>query len=145
MAEKQSFECNTFASKTFACGSFANNQQQVQFISAKKQTEPSTFTTITNTVYPTNFNTVYNGMWQSVVNEGASQILVGRNMTFGGFELMSDFLMDEPSEDNIILSDLLTLGMQTNTSVVFGMGISGITNNTKQPEAFSSRLMKEPT
>ncbi len=150
MAEKQSFECNTFACKTFACGSFANNQQQIQFITAQKQNEPATFTATTNTVYPTDFNAVYNSMWQSVVNEGTTLLLAGRTMTFGALglvshELVSERLMDEPSSDDTVLSDLLTMGMHTSTSVVFGMGISGITSNTKQPEAFSARLMKEPT
>ena len=66
-------------------------------------------------------------------------------MTSGSNELLSERLMNEPDSDDVILNDLLTMGMQSETSITFGMGISGVTTNTTQPKAFNARLMKEPT
>jgi hypothetical protein len=145
MAEKRTFECNTFACKTFACGSFANNQQQSQFCQGVLSIQPGTFTTIENTVYPEDFNNVYTNIWQPVVNEGVGELLLGRLMTSGNNELLSERLMNEPDSSDEVLTDLLIMGMRTGTQVTFGMGISGVTTNTTQPKAFNARLMKEPT
>ena len=145
MAEKRTFESNSFACKTFACGTFANNQQQSQFCQSRLSVQPGTFTTIENTVYPEDFNNVYTNIWQSVANEGVGELLLGRLMTSGNNELLSERLMNEPDSSDEVLTDLVTMGMNSSTSVVLGMGISGVTTNTTQPKAYNARLMKEPT
>ena len=145
MAEKRTFESNSFACKTFACGTFANNQQQSQFVSPRLNTQPGTFTTLENNTYPTDFSNVYSNIWHSVANDDASELLLGRLMTSGNNELLSERLMNEPDDSDLILTDLVTMGMHSSTSVVLGMGISNITTNTTQPKAYNARLMKEPT
>ena len=66
-------------------------------------------------------------------------------MTSGNNELLSERLMNEPDSSDEVLTDLVTMGMNSSTSVVLGMGISGVTTNTTQPKAYNARLMKEPT
>ena len=103
------------------------------------------FTTAENNAYPTDFGKVYGTMWQSVVNDGVGELLLGRLMISGSNELLSERLMNEPSDDDIIPNDLILMGMKSETEVTLGMGISGVTTNTTQPKAFNARLMKEPT
>ena len=142
MAEKTIFEANTFACKTFACGTFSNNQQQIQFIQARTMVAPVSVTALEFTTYPEDFSVVYTGFWEQATALTDNSILSGRVMTSGANELLSERVMSEP--EATALNDLILLGMATNTSVVLGMSVSGVTSNVEQPKAFNARLMKEP-
>lgn len=143
MAEKRTFEANTFACKTFACGSFANNQQQIQFVQARKMTQPTSVTSPEVEPYPTDFSVVCTGLWQQATASTGSSLLTGRVLSFGSNNLLEKRTLEEPTSTEH--NDLILLGTTTDTSVVMGMAVSGVTSNVGQPKAFNSRLMKEPT
>ena len=142
------FESNTFACKTFACGSLANNQQTHPFFTISSSITPETYITPNNAVYPVNFNVVYSSPWQAIVNDTTSIFLNGRLMEGENPAGFTVFLqkknLTEHSNSNAILNSLVTFGRSTSTEIVLGMGISGITTNISQPKAYNARLMKEP-
>jgi hypothetical protein len=143
MADKRTFEANCFACKTFACASFTNNQQQIEFIQARTIVQPTSAAYVETTTYPTNFSVIYVGPWTQANARTGINLLVGRTMSSGSNTLLAKRTLDEPTSTT--LNNLILLGMSTSTSVVLGMGVSGVTSNVQQPEAFNARLMKEPT
>ena len=143
MADKNTFESNTFACKTFACGSFSKNQQQITFVRAKTFAEPTIVAASEAHTYPTDFSVVYTGIWQQAEATSWSYILSGRTLSSGSNALLTKRTLEEPTSTEH--NDLILLGTTTGTSVVQGMAVPGATTNVRQPKAFNSRLMKEPT
>ena len=148
MADKRTYESNTFACKTFACGSFTNNQQTHRFFNTIVGKDPGVHIIPSNYVYPVDFNSVYSFPWQEVVNSTSSVFLDGRLLTGTSDEGITIFLQkrasEEPDTANSTFNSLVTLGRSTDTDVLFGMGISSSSINISQPKAYDARLMKEP-
>jgi hypothetical protein len=61
------------------------------------------------------------------------------------YTILTKRVMDEPDSGNDIHNDLILLGRTSNTDIVFGMAVAGVTSNVEKNKVISERLMQEPS